>query len=169
MSRRRRWTALAARHRLCGRAGAGAPEEVQRPPKCRSSRHRGNNVALSKNTPSGSCLCTVVLPSSKKRWMQRTRLQTTRHDIEKRLDWRMPRPPEDCWLKSGVSLLTSQSCSLAGGLQRVCARIEIIWIFLQILLARTCPRDILGPDVRFLERSWDFSRFSPHSGTGPLP
>jgi len=40
--------------------------------------------------------------------VQRTRLQTTRHDIEMQLGWRMPRPPEDCWLNSGVSLLESQ-------------------------------------------------------------
>jgi len=50
----------------------------------------------------------IVLLFSKKWRMKRRRLQTTRHDIELRSDWRMPRPPEDCWLKSVVRLLKSE-------------------------------------------------------------
>jgi len=53
-------------------------------------------------------VCAFLLLSSKKWRMQRTRLQTTRHDIEMRSDWWIPRPPELCWLKSGVRLLASQ-------------------------------------------------------------
>jgi len=102
----------------------------------------------------------MVLLSYKKRRMQRSRLQTTRHDKEMRSDWWMPRPPEDCWPKSGASLLGSQRSSLAGRLLRVMARIMVIRDFLQALLDRSCLSDILWTVVRFLERSWEFSRFS---------
>jgi len=76
------------------------------------------------------------------------------------LSWLMLRPPINRWLKLGVGLLASQWCSPAEALQSLCARIEICGALIQIFLARTSPGDIVGPDVMFLERLWDFSRFS---------
>jgi len=99
----------------------------------------------------------VALLSSKLWWMQKTGLQSTRHDIEVRFDWLMLRPPDNFWHEHGVGLLARKWCSPAEGLHTVCSQIEIFGEFRLTLRARASPRDIVGLDMMFLDRLWYFS------------